>query len=194
MNELFKHLWAESQEVPMVTQEPNELYAAFCLMRGYSSFLEVGSCYGTSLYILSHALRNGSRVVSVDLGEEKSVSYLEGNLQKLKNKGFDTKFIKGNSREVKLKEKFDVVFIDGDHSYEGVKADVEKYRPLCKHLLLLHDIRMDGPGRVLTEIGGGLRINYDYSVKHAPDTGFGVQMIKSKPSKSDNQGLGAQFL
>ena len=34
----------------------------------------------------------------------------------------------------------DLLFIDGDHSYESVKLDYELYGPLTKHLLAIHDI------------------------------------------------------
>lgn len=193
MNDAFKQLWDDA-DVPMIVQEPHELYVAYCLMRGYDSFLEIGSCYGFSLYVLGHALNPGGRIVSVDLGEEKSVPHLEKNVEKLNNRGYDASLIKGHSQEVDVEGEFDVVFIDGDHNYAAVKADVEKYKPLCKSLLLLHDIRMDGPGRVLTEIGGGLRINCDHPIASAPQTGFGAQFYDGAPvkrAKSDNCGVGA---
>ena len=37
-------------------------------------------------------------------------------------------------------EPIDLLFIDGLHTYEGVKADYEIYAPLCRHIVGLHDI------------------------------------------------------
>lgn len=34
----------------------------------------------------------------------------------------------------------DLLFIDGDHTYAGVKSDYEIYGPLTKHIIALHDI------------------------------------------------------
>ena len=116
-------------------------------------------------------------IVAVDLCEDKSRKFLYRHVARLNDKGFVAVIIQGNSREVELAAQYDVVFIDADHGYEAVKADVEKYRPHCKHLFMLHDIRLPGPGRVFDEIGGGLRINCDHRTANAPDTGFGIQWL-----------------
>ncbi|MGZ4314903.1 MAG: class I SAM-dependent methyltransferase [Gaiellaceae bacterium] len=62
----------------------------------------------------------------------------------------------------------DLLFIDGDHSEEGVRADLERWGPLLSHHghVLMHDaaaapdfVRPDSPGpaRVAGELGDGYR-------------------------------------
>jgi hypothetical protein len=54
----------------------------------------------------------------------------------------------------------DLLFIDGDHAYAGVKSDYEMYGPLTKHIIALHDIGggiigthgLDDVGRLWKEI------------------------------------------
>jgi predicted O-methyltransferase YrrM len=48
-------------------------------------------------------------------------------------------------REILGEEQLDLVFIDGDHAYAGVRADFENYRPLVRPggLIAFHDIVPD---------------------------------------------------
>lgn len=40
-----------------------------------------------------------------------------------------------------VKKSYNVVFIDADHRYEGVKKDIELYKDLASTALMFHDIR-----------------------------------------------------
>ena len=42
-------------------------------------------------------------------------------------------------------DRFDLIFIDGDHRYEGVKRDFENFRPLLskRGVILFHDVDPD---------------------------------------------------
>jgi len=48
-----------------------------------------------------------------------------------------------------------MIFIDGSHEYELVKADMEAWRPkvVPGGIIALHDANFSGPHRVLAECG-----------------------------------------
>lgn len=73
----------------------------------------------------------------------------------------DTNSLQNLLQELNLK--FDFVFVDGDHSYAGVKRDYENVLPFLsdKGVMVFHDVWWDvepapakGPLRLLKEVGG----------------------------------------
>ena len=111
--------------------------------------LEIGVLFGGTTFLFSNALQEKGTLISIDIdlpdvyrqflprvASDKRVTI---HLLKLDSHSPDTLQIV----EAILKgEQLDAVFIDGDHTYEGVKRDYEMYSPLVRSrgLIGFHDI------------------------------------------------------
>jgi hypothetical protein len=118
-------------------------------------------------------------------------------------KSFHPRFIKSTSEKAyydfftRQDIKIDVLFIDGDHSYEGVKLDFELYSKILspKGIILIHDTdseyeeslivsedakkdhhRFDGPSRLVKE----LQLNPEWNLVNL----FNFRILNDKPSSS----------
>jgi hypothetical protein len=122
----FSELDAEILVPAVMKLEPKDIY------------LEVGVDKGRSLSIVKMMAKEGVQIYGVDLREDPKV---EG-----------TNFTRGDSVEVasKFDKKIDVIFIDGDHTYEGCKRDIEAWYPHMKErgIMFFHDCDESSPGVV----------------------------------------------
>ncbi len=127
-----------------------------------STIVEIGSYLGASACFLGCAAKKrGHKVYCVDTwqndamteGQKDTFTQFMENTKDVRNFIYP---LRGKSTEVanKFTETIGLIFIDGDHSYEGVKADVESWLPKLKDggIVVFHDIGWaEGVQRVVKE-------------------------------------------
>ena len=113
---------------------------------------EIGLKDGGNTLLFLRALPDVETMISLDI-----LVHNEGRIRSLTRPGQRFVCIEGDthSRKVRRKlertlrgQRFDMLFIDGDHSYEGVKQDHKEYKSLVRDggLIAFHDIVPDHRG------------------------------------------------
>jgi predicted O-methyltransferase YrrM len=122
--------------------------------------LEIGTFFGGTLFVISRLADPAATIISVDMPGGK----FGGGYQSFRApiyRCFPTKnqrlhLIRGNShdsetqgkvRDILGGQELDLLFIDGDHTYGGVKADFDQYRPMVRKggTIVFHDIAVHPP-------------------------------------------------
>ncbi len=136
----------ESYDLGMVQNHEEILGAAeFFKKLNVVNFMEIGTDQGGTFAIWSKLSKSDDGIrISVDLphGEYGRPDYdVVKRDEYLKSLGSNVTMIHGSSHDYKILEEvesiigddlLDFLFIDGDHTYEGVKQDYEMYRHLVK--------------------------------------------------------------
>ena len=130
-----------------------EEYCLYRLARGLPDdavALEIGSFHGASSMCLAAGMRGNQRLYCVDTfyndataeAREDVFPVFEKNTRKYQNR---IKVIRGFSGEVsdRVPASLDFLFLDGDHSWEGARADLRHYLPKMRAggVLAMHDVR-----------------------------------------------------
>lgn len=97
-------------------------------------YLEIGCYAGGSACLLLQ--REHTSVLSIDLGHPISKERAIANISNLNQHNNNFVYIQGNSQSdqtySQINDTYDMIFIDGDHSYHGVIRDFEIYSKFLK--------------------------------------------------------------
>lgn len=149
-------------------QKLREFSALATLVRGHkpSVVVEIGSLHGGTLWAWCRLAAPDAFLVSIDLpGGDFSGGHAPVDAARLHGYARHEQqvvLIRGDShsaaallelKQVLGERQVDFLFIDGDHSYDGVKADFETYSRLVasKGIVALHDI-LPHPGDPACEV------------------------------------------
>jgi len=138
-------------------QVKDEIIEFLKILKSYrpNVILEIGTAGGGTLFLFTRIAQSNATIISVDLPKGfygggykkwKSPIYRSFAIQKQK-----VKLIRANShsqetlnavKHLMNQKKIDFLFIDGDHTYAGVKKDFEMYSNLVKKggIIAFHDI------------------------------------------------------
>lgn len=149
-----------------IWQYPNQFSKYLCLLKkqNINSYIEIGCRWGGTFILTNEYLKmfnNVNKSIAVDIIDSPVLNYCMLNNE--------TQFIKINSQSQEFKNYmnnnyFDLIFIDGDHSYDGIKNDYEISKNSGK-IFVFHDIINDicpGVVKFWNELKNNENNKYDF--------------------------------
>lgn len=142
--EVVRHEWNSEDEC-------GAFMASLIKMSKYKTVLEIGVFEGETAQHLINGIPQGGQYIGIDINDYRT----DKTKQAMQEGGKSIEFILGNSLD-ELKElphaHFDLIFIDGDHSFEHVLEEFKIAETLISPggVIILHDtIHLEGPQKVV---------------------------------------------
>jgi predicted O-methyltransferase YrrM len=145
-----------AKQVPSELTALGEILAARCPERA----LEIGTDRGGTLLFITRLAGPQATIVSIDLPGGKYGGGYSSNrawfYKRFAHRRQRLELLQGDSHTLDMLDRakavlggqlLDYLFIDGDHTYEGVKRDFELYAPLVRRggIIAFHDIAEHPP-------------------------------------------------
>ena len=190
--------WKFSRQIFGLTQIKQEIlgFLEFAQAEHPECVCEIGTAKGGTNFLLSQALPSIRLAIGVDLyvTNRPQLRYFSHPSRQINfvNGSSRAKWVINRDEDLLAGKKLDILFIDGDHSYEGVKYDFLNYRHLVQEggLIVFHDIVPDYRtryGRETPRWAGGvpkfwsqikrLYPHYEF-VKNTEQDGLGIGTIR----------------
>lgn len=146
--------------------------------------IEIGGEFGMSASLFCYGAPATAEVITIDLFPGNLIDLHRANLAEAGFAG-RTKPVASDSRDYKLpkRTKIDLLFIDGDHSYVGVKADIERFTPhvVVGGVVAFHDSLPPGsPAPSETHVNYAVALAH-YEVMLAIDEWFDPERWEALP-------------
>lgn len=158
--------------------------------------VEIGTACGGTLFLLSRAAADNAIIVSIDLSYGKfGGGYPVWRAPFYRSFAFKRQklyLIRGDSHQESILHKLenilngrkvDCLYIDGDHTYEGVKEDFEMYSALLNNraLIAFHDIAPNPPepGAQVNKFWNEIKNNYQHNeiIENRGQSGAGIGVL-----------------
>src|SRR6185312_12547400 len=163
--------------------------------------LEIGTANGGTLFLFCKIAAPDATIISIDLPNGpfggkfyprwktpvyKSFGQENQDVHLLRNDSHDMETL-NQVKSILGKKQVDFLFIDGDHTYEGVKKDFEMYSPLVAEggMIAFHDINTGTPDNVGDSPRFWKEIKSHYPhieiIDFKLDNGYGIGIIFVEP-------------